>query len=87
MEYFSEGTGRRGFRLENVTVKNHLFSKKKTIRSDSGTYEVRPATEEELAERIRTDRLDHAARLVQRYYGEDVCYMAPEQILELSRQL
>ena len=71
---------KRRFRLSGVTVKKKLFSK--TV-----IYTLRPATRDEMEHARKYAEYRSVVDMVTSAYGEDVCYMSPEEVVALAKNL
>ena len=56
------------------------------ITSSAGTYTIRPASAQELQSAARQE-YEKVIGALERVYGPDVHYMAPEQVFALAGQL
>lgn len=74
------------FHLTDVKAEKKWFSGKVVITSSTGTYTVRPASAQELQSVARQEYAKVISAL-ERVYGPDVHYMAPEQVFALAGQL
>lgn len=74
------------FRLTDVKARKKWVSGKIVITSSTGTYTVRPASAQELQSVARQEYAKVISAL-ERVYGPDVHYMAPEQAFALAGQL
>ena len=76
------------FRLYGVTIKRkHPFSKKMILRSQTGTYTLRPASDEEMEAARLSERTHTAFVMVKKAFGDDACYMPPEQLIATAESL
>lgn len=74
------------FHLTDVKAKKKWFFSKVVITSSTGTYTVRPASAQELRSVARQEYAKVISAL-ERVYGPDIHYMAPEQVFALAGQL
>ena len=74
------------FHLTDVKARKKWFPGKVVITSSTGTYTVRPASAQELQSVVRQEYAK-VIGVLERVYGPDVHYMAPEQIFALAGQL
>lgn len=74
------------FRLTDVKARKKWFSGKIVITSSTGTYTVRPASAQELQSVVRQEYAK-VISVLERVYGPDVHYMAPEQVFALAGRL
>lgn len=76
------------FKLHDVTVKKKRpFSKKIILRSQAGTYTMRPASNKEMEVARLSERTHTAFVMVKQAFGDDACYMAPEQLIATAESL
>lgn len=88
MWYPEYGDGlKRRFRLSGVTVKKKFFSKTVTLRTATGIYTLRPATRNEMEHARKYAKYHSVVDMVVQAYGEDVCYMPPEEVIALAENL
>lgn len=78
---------KRRFRLSGVTVKKKLFSKTMILRTATGIYTLRPATRDEMEHARKYAEYRSVVDMVTSAYGEDVCYMSPEEVVALAKNL
>lgn len=74
------------FHLTNVKARKGWFSDKVVITSSTGTYTIRPASKQELRS-TKDQEYANVIGALERIYGQDVHYMAPEQVYALAGQL
>lgn len=74
------------FHLTNVKARKGWFSDKVVITSSTGTYTIRPASKQELRS-AKDQEYANVIGALERIYGQDVHYMAPEQVYALAGQL
>lgn len=76
------------FKLHDVMLKKkHPFSKKMILRSQTGTYTLRPANNKEMEAARLSERTHTAFVMVKKAFGDDACYMAPEQLIATAESL
>ena len=78
---------KRRFRWSGVTVKKKLFSKTVILRTATGIYTLRPATRDEMEHARKYAEYRFVVDMVTSAYGEDVCYMSPEEVVALAKNL
>ena len=88
MWYPDYGDGlKRRFRLSGVAVKRKLFSKTVILQTATGIYTLRPATRNEMERAHKYAEYHSVVDMVIQAYGEDVCYMPPEEVIALAKTL
>lgn len=76
------------FKLYGVTIKRkHPFSKKMVLRSRTGVYTLRPASNKEMEAARLSERTHTAFVMVKKAFRDDASYMPPEQLVAVAESL
>lgn len=87
MEYLQTDRNLYGFHLHNAQAKDRWFSKVVVLSTAEGTYELVPATAEEIAAVHNEANWKRTLAVLQAKYGDSISYMAPEMISLLAKNI